>query len=194
MMLSFVATTAAPVGGAAVAAGANDAYLIWGALLFAVAMVLLVIELFVPSGGLIGIVAGIAAIGSVMAFFRYDTGWGVGSIIGYVLLIPTLLWMFFRFWINSPLGGRVVLGGFDINSQDPENAIIASETARQERVGALKSLIGAEGVTESALRPVGTVRIGGERIDAMAEAGIIEPGTPIIVTAVYDNQIKVRAV
>ena len=42
------------------------------------------------------------------------------------------------------------------------------------------------------LRPVGTVRIAGRRLDAMAESGIIEAGTAIVVTDVYDNQVKVR--
>jgi hypothetical protein len=38
------------------------------------------------------------------------------------------------------------------------------------------------------------VRVGGRRIDAMAESGVIPAHTPVVVTDVYDNQIKVRAV
>ena len=56
----------------------------------------------------------------------------------------------------------------------------------------LRQLIGAEGVTETALRPVGFVKINGQRLDAMAESGIVEAGMPVVVTDVYDNQIKVR--
>ena len=47
-------------------------------------------------------------------------------------------------------------------------------------------------MTETALRPVGTVRIKGRRTDGMAEAGVIEANTPVVVTDIYDNQIKVR--
>ncbi|MHC5009117.1 MAG: NfeD family protein [Planctomycetota bacterium] len=42
------------------------------------------------------------------------------------------------------------------------------------------------------LRPVGVVKIDGQRIDALAESGIVEAETPVVVTDVYDNQIKVR--
>ena len=55
-----------------------------------------------------------------------------------------------------------------------------------------RELIGLQGVTITSLRPVGKVRIEGRRIDAMAETGIIEADTPIVVVDVYDNQIKVR--
>ena len=39
---------------------------------------------------------------------------------------------------------------------------------------------------------MGTIKIEDRRIDGMAESGTIEAGTPVIVTDVYDNQIKVR--
>jgi membrane-bound ClpP family serine protease len=39
---------------------------------------------------------------------------------------------------------------------------------------------------------VGVVRIDGSRYDALAESGVIETGTAIIVTEAYDNQLKVR--
>ena len=58
----------------------------------------------------------------------------------------------------------------------------------------LRELIGAEGRAITALRPVGVVKIGGERVDALSELGVIESGTDIVVTDVYDNQVKVRAV
>ena len=53
-------------------------------------------------------------------------------------------------------------------------------------------LVGKTGVTLSVLRPVGVVRINGERIDAIAETGSIEADTPIIVVSATDNQLKVR--
>ena len=51
----------------------NESYFLWGCLLFGAAMVLLVIELFVPSGGLIGILCGVAAIGSIVSFLVRTT-------------------------------------------------------------------------------------------------------------------------
>jgi membrane-bound ClpP family serine protease len=169
----------------------NEAYFLWGCALFGVAVVLLAIELFVPSGGLLGILCGITAIGSIVSFFRYDTGWGIGVTLGYIILTPITLVFIFKLWINSPIGKAMILGDGD-QSTDLEEASMRSERERQTRLAELQELVGAEGFAETALRPVGTVRINGVRTDAMAESGVIEANTPVVVTDIYDNQIKVR--
>ena len=69
-------------------AQANDAYLIWGFILVAVAVVLLFVELLVPSGGVIGMLSAVAVIGSMIAFFKYDTTWGIASALAYPVLAP----------------------------------------------------------------------------------------------------------
>ena len=174
-------------------AGATDGtYFLWGCILFAIAVVILVIELFVPSGGLLGILCGLAAIGSIVAFFQYSFAWGMGAALAYVLLTPILLVFVFKLWLHSPIGKAMILGGGDPSAEEPEDAVRRSEDDRLKRLAALRELIGAEGVTETALRPVGTVRINGVRTDGLSEAGIIEANTPVVVTDVYDNQIKVR--
>jgi len=171
---------------------ANEAYFIWGCVLFGVAVVLLFLELLIPSGGLIGLLCGLAAVASVVAFFQFDTAWGVGVGLAYIVLTPIVLVFFFKLWINSPLAKIMILGGKDQDNANYEEAAEVSEAERRKRLAELKQLIGAEGVTETALRPVGTIRISGQRIDGMAESGIIEANTPVVVTDVYDNQIKVR--
>ena len=167
----------------------NDVFLLWGCILFGVALVLLIIEFLVPSGGLIGILTGIAAVGSITAFFRYDQTWGIAVTLGYIVLTPIVLLFLFKFWINSPLAGQMILGGRA--AIDPEQSE-REERQRWAQREALKALIGVEGKTETALRPVGTVRINGQRVDGLAEHGIIEADTRVVVTEIYDNQIKVR--
>jgi len=173
--------------------GGDEAFLWWGVILLGVALVLLALELLIPSGGLIGLVAGIAVIGSVVAFWQYDPAFGLAATGLYIVLGPAVLVFIFKVWINSPLARKVILVNKDerIGATDDEN-LAESELARRERAHQLEQLIGAEGRTVSACRPVGTVIIGGERIEALAETGIIEAGTPVVVTAVYDNQIKIR--
>lgn len=176
---------------ATIDATGDSTYFVWGCLLFGVALVLLCIEFFIPSGGLIGILCGVAAIGSIVAFFKYDTTWGIGVSLGYVVLTPITLVFVFKLWLNSPVGKAMILG--DVTpGRDQEEAEAVSEQARRARLAELQQLIGAEGVTETALRPVGTVRINGQRADGLAETGVIEANTPVIVTDIYDNQIKVR--
>ena len=175
-------------------AAPNDAYLIYAFVLVALALVLIFVELIVPSGGLIGVLAGIAAIGSVIAFFAYDTTWGLVSALAYLILGPIVGVFVFKLWLHSSLGQRMILGGQsgapdgEVMEEDPALA----DQARRERLAQLQELIGAEGTTVTHLRPVGVVKIEGQRVDALAEDGVIDAGTDVVVTDVYDNQIKVR--
>jgi membrane-bound ClpP family serine protease len=174
-------------------AAPNETYLMWGFILAAGALGLLLIELLIPSGGLLGLLCGIAAIGSIISFFQYDTTFGVAALLAYIILTPILLVFFFKLWIQSPLAKRMVLGG-DVQGQadGEQDTLKTAETVRLKRLEELRQLIGAEGVTVTDLRPVGVVKIDGQRIDALAESGIVEAETPVVVTDVYDNQIKVR--
>lgn len=171
---------------------ANSSYLLWGFVLLAAMIVLVVLELFVPSGGVIGALAGVAAIGSITAFFAYDTVGGFVALSSYLVLTPILLWAVFKYWIYSPMARGMILGGADIAAEGDADSASAAERRRRERLSQLQELIGAEGETVTPLRPVGTVKIAGRRIDALAESGAIDARTPVVVVEVYDNQIKVR--
>lgn len=175
----------------AVADTDKDALLMWGFILGAAAVVLLFLELLIPSGGLIGLLCGVAAVASVVAFFRFDPTFGVGALLLYVIMAPVLIWLLFRVWIHSPLARRMILGGAT-ETEDGEAAPDAATASRRQRLVQLRELIGAEGIAETALRPVGFVKINGRRLDGLAESGVIEAGTPVVVTDVYDNQIQVR--
>jgi membrane-bound serine protease (ClpP class) len=171
---------------------ASQTFLLWGFILLGAAIVLGVLELFVPSGGLIAALAGVCVIGSITAFFMYDRMGGFVALSLYVILTPILLWALFKYWITSPLARNMILGGSDFAINAEEDPFAASERARQERLAELRALIGAEGTAVTPMRPIGVIKIEGRRIDAMAESGSIDAGTPIIVVDVYDNQIKVR--
>ena len=188
---------------------ANDApssmLVLWGVGLFGLAFLLVLVELFIPTGGILGLVAAGSAIGSVTAFFVYDTTFGTVALIIYLVLIPLLLWFFFKVWVNSPIARQFVLGatadgdaalqtsGEAGDDRGPdEDGHYHSTMARAARTRDLRSLIGAEGETVTQLRPIGVVKIDGRRIDAMAENGLIDSGVPVVVTDAYDNQLKVR--
>jgi membrane-bound serine protease (ClpP class) len=56
-----------------------------------------------------------------------------------------------------------------------------------------RALVGAKGVAESPLRPAGTAKIEGKRMDVVAEGGYVTEGTPVRVVAVQGNVVTVRA-
>ena len=175
---------------------ANDAALAWGIVLCAVAIILLFLELFLPSGGILSISAAVTIIGSLVAFFTYSPKAGFTALASYVLLGPALLWFGFKWWASSSAGRRMILGAeHDPMDQTPEEAFAASNTAQHQRARYMDGLLNLEGTTETPLRPVGTIRLSnGERHEALAENGVIEVNTTVRVVAVQDNQLKVRAI
>ncbi|MEE2718740.1 MAG: NfeD family protein [Planctomycetota bacterium] len=174
---------------------AGDAPLMWGVILAAAALFLLFLELFVPSGGILSLCSGVAVLGSVVAFFTYDTTTGLVALAAYIFLGPIVLWAGFKWWGASPHGPRMILGANDhpIDRSQAEG-FAASQARMRDRAHRLDVLIGRRGTTETRLSPVGSIRIDGERYEALAENGMLDAEVEIEVTEAYDNQLKVRAI
>lgn len=171
----------------------NDAALIWGFVLLGAALILLFIELFVPSGGIIALCSGVAVIGSLVAVFSHSPTTGLIARVLYIVIGPVALWFGFKWFESSPMGRRLILGAEDdLPGRTPEEAYAASSSAQHERAHELDQFIGSRGMTEGALRPVGMVRIGEHRHEALAESGVIDANIEVEVVEVYDNQLKVR--
>jgi membrane-bound ClpP family serine protease len=169
---------------------ANSSPIIWAFIFIGIALILFFIEVFVPSGGLLALVGALAVIASLIAFFIHDVNTGLVATGIYIVFGPVLVWIAFKIWAASPLAKRMILGG--IVEEDNEEASQRSKARTEERQADLQLLVGQQGITVTVLRPIGVIRIDGQRIDAMAETGTIEANTPIEVVSVYDNQIKVR--
>jgi len=165
----------------------EEGLLLLGLGLIAASLLLIVVEVFVPSGGLIAITAGIAAlVGVISLLFRYDPWWGLMGLIALMVIGPAALGFALKVWPNTPLGRKMLLG------DTTEDQLEAQRQQERSERDALQALVGAEGVAMTDLRPVGAVRIDGTRYDALAEVGVIAAGTKVRVTKVEFNQIKVR--
>jgi len=55
-----------------------------------------------------------------------------------------------------------------------------------------QAFLGKTGTAYSSLRPAGFALIDGERVDVIAEGGIIDKGLPIVVIKVEGNRVVVR--
>jgi membrane-bound ClpP family serine protease len=163
--------------------------ILWGVGLMAGALMLFLLELFIPSGGIIGFTAFAIAIAGVVAFWMEGSAWGLASTIGLIVLVPLAFNFALRVMPNTPFGRRLILG-----DEDDEDAIAQRAQADSERREREQALIGAMGVALTDLRPIGSARIEGERLEVLAEGGVIDAGTRVRVTRVDGTQIKVRAV
>ena len=65
--------------------------------------------------------------------------------------------------------------------------------AVQAEIAARSELVDEEGTALTDLRPVGTVRVGDQKVEALAETGVISAGSRVRVVSVSDNQGRVRA-
>ncbi|MCE2968136.1 MAG: NfeD family protein [Phycisphaerales bacterium] len=185
------AAGAAAAGAAAVATG-DSSTLFWGLALLGLAVLLLVIDVFVPSMGVLALTSFCVAVAAVVVLFNYSQTWGL---IGATLVViggPIAFFFLLNIMPSTPIGRRLVLGSTAAVDGG------AVDAAGQGGAGAQNSaearLIGKQGVVLSDLRPVGTIRIDQTRYDALSDLGLIRAGTTVKVVAVDGATLKVRAV
>lgn len=194
-MLNLLAQTAP-----AATAGREEIYLFVAIGLLVLAIVLLVLELFVPSAGALAVMTGVSAVGSIASMFVYDVTWG-----GVYLAIlcggsPIVLLLVFKIWSKTPIANRMILKedadgkkqGADQDDESANTSVGTTGSAAKSTARQLAAFVGREGVAVTTLRPVGFVRIDSTRLDAIAENGFISEGTKVKVIEVLEGQLKVR--
>jgi hypothetical protein len=84
--------------------------LVWSVLLLLLGLTLVLAEVFIPSGGILGLLSIISLVASIVLAF-YDRGLEVGLIFLAVtaVMVPTVLGLAFRYWPQTPMGRRLLL-------------------------------------------------------------------------------------
>jgi membrane-bound ClpP family serine protease len=165
--------------------------LLWGFGLFALAALLLVLELFIPSGGLLGGMAALAGIAGVIAFFQHSTTWGLTSLAALMILTPVAISMMIKIWPYTPVGKAMILGS--PGTEGADHARADAEQREQERAQ-LAGLVGQEGSALTDCRPVGQVEIGGERHEGLAQGPTVARGDRVRVVGVDGMSLRVRRI
>ncbi|WP_406696851.1 NfeD family protein [Singulisphaera sp. Ch08] len=155
--------------------------LAWPLLLLAFGLILLIAEVFIPSGGLIGLLALCCIALSLWRAFEQSTELGLIFLLADFLLMPLVVALGVYLWPRTPLGKRVLL-----KPPDPED-IEASHSSQR-----LDHLVGQLGRALTPLRPSGMVDFDGRRLDGLAEEGLIPPGSLIQAVRVRGGQLIVR--
>jgi membrane-bound ClpP family serine protease len=165
----------------------SESYLIWGIGLLAAALLLVLVEAIVPSAGVIGLVAAAVAIGGIVCLFKVSVVWGIIGIVAFIGL-GGVGFLFALSIMPSTRFGRRLVHGDDAPPLDDE------DSAPPSALGEYEHLLGQEGTVATDMRPVGAVRIGEGRYQAISEVSYIRAGTRVRVTSVDGTQIKVRPV
>ncbi|MSR44413.1 MAG: hypothetical protein EXS15_03520 [Phycisphaerales bacterium] len=194
MMHAFLAQSTA-------AAGREEIYLVVSIGLLGLAVALLLLELFIPSAGVLSILTGVSAVASVASMFAFDVTWGGIYLAALCAGSPVVLILVFKVWSKTPIAKRMILtedaDGKRHRADDGEEGHMnpsvastgsaASATARQ-----LAKLVGRKGTATTTLRPVGFIRIDESRIECVAESGFIRQGASVVVIDTLDGQLRVR--
>jgi membrane-bound ClpP family serine protease len=154
-----------------------------GYALIGAGFLLMVAELFIPSGGILGVLS-LAGIGVGVALtFQYSTSVGLFTLIGVFIALPIFVSILLPYWPRTPIGKRLV-----IDAPDAEDA--ADHPAQKD----LQSLRGQVGKALSSLRPAGVVDFDGRRVDALTEGMMVDPGQLVRCIDVRAGKLIVRPV
>lgn len=152
---------------------------IWPSLCLAVGLVLLIAEVFIPSGGLIGLLA-FGLIG-VSMWQAYQAGLLVYFLSILAALLPLTIAFAVYLWPRTPMAKWVFLAPPTAEDVEPE-----------ARAHPLDHLMGQYGRALTPLRPSGMVDFDGRRLDGMAEEGLIAAGSLVKAVAIRGGQLVVR--
>lgn len=147
-------------------------------LLLGLGLALIVAEVLFPSFGVLSLLASVSIIASLAAAFGIDTTTGINFLIAVALLVPAAILGGLRLFPKSPMGKHMVADGLSFEAQ----------AATDDRDLAL---VGATGSVETDLRPAGTARLDGRRVDVVSRGELIEAGEAIRVIEVSGNRVVV---
>lgn len=151
-------------------------------ILIAVGVVLVLAELFIPSGFIL-VAIGIccAFIGVGLLFVHGSTETALMALLSLCVGGPLLGGLVFYLWPYSPMGRKLIKAA-------EQDATVASMPANLE----LEVLRGKIGRAVSSLRPSGVAEFDGRRIDVITEGLMVDPGQWVKCVEVRANRVIVR--
>jgi len=135
-------------------------------LLFAVGIILLAFEVFVP-GGILGIFGGLSLLGGIVLSFANFGATGGWTAVAIALgLVGLMVYIEFGLLPKTTLGRRLFLRSAVSGTSQPPLAESAA-------------VVGREGETLTPLAPTGYVVVDGRRYEAFSQSGLLPKGAPV---------------
>jgi len=155
--------------------------LIYAVLLLVLFLILLVLELFIPSGGLLGVAAAASIIASIILGFMHSLAVGALLLVATAVIVPVLISVGLRAWPHTAMGKRML-------TIDPDANDAIEVQLRDQR----EAMVGKTGIAKTNLLPSGLVEIEGKRIDAISIGMAIDKGERIEVVSVVSGKVRVQ--
>ncbi len=145
------------------------------------AVAILFAELYIPSGGILFLMALIMLAGFVFRMFSYSEFLGYSSLVGCIVGLPSGIALVLRNLEHLPMSHRII----------PPNPPAHAGGAREAHPE-LAALVDRCGTAVTPLRPVGMCEFDGARVPCVAESGSIESGERVVARRVHMNELVVR--
>jgi len=153
----------------------------WPSVFLALGLLLLILEVFIPSGGFIGLCSIACLVLCLWYAFQQSVGLGATFMVIDLVALPLTAALAFSLWSRTPLGRK-----FFLKPPAPEEIEVSHADHH------LELLVGQVGRTLTPLRPCGHVEIDGQRADALAEEGFLPAAAAVRVLRVRSGQLVVR--
>jgi len=149
-------------------------------LLFGLGLALLIAEIFIPSGGILGLLSALSILGAIGKAFLLNANTGIALLAATAVTVPLVMTFGIKMFPYTPMGRRLTMRGFSF--EDGEG------TDRRDH-----DLTGRRGVVEATLRPAGIARIDGRRVDVVSRGEQLDVGAAVEVVEVSGNRVIVAA-
>jgi membrane-bound ClpP family serine protease len=156
--------------------------LIWPLVLLAIGIAVIFLEIFVPSGGVLSVLAVCAVVAAIVVAFNESFMAGTMMLLIATVLVPVAIAAAVRWWPHTPIG-RLILAK---RPESEDEVLPDTDEYHRDR------LVGEDGVAASELLPSGDVRIEGELYDAVSSGMPIGKGERVRVVDVNTQRIVVR--
>ncbi len=153
----------------------------WILLLFLAGLILIIAEIFLP-GMICGTIGAMLVVASCIVGAANYPGYVAFIVIGELIISLAAVIVGFKMFPKTPAGRAMILN----HNQNADEGWVANESDTE--------LIGHTGDVLTALRPAGTIEIGGRRIDAVSDGVFIDDGATVRVVEVQGNRVVVEKI
>lgn len=157
--------------------------LVWPIVLMLLGIGLVCLEIFVPSAGLLGVMATAAVVASIVMGFMHSAVLGTILLLVATLVLPLIVSLGIKMWPHTPIGKLILI------KRPQSDKEVLPDTAEY---GLRDRLVGKSGVAKTELLPSGDVVIDGQVYDAMSNGMAISAGQPVRVVDVNTQRLVVR--
>lgn len=153
----------------------------WLILMLVLGVCFAIAEIFFPSAGVLAVLSAVGFVASIfLAYTQHSLVMGHVFLVTAAILAPTAIYWALRIFPSTPMGKRFLQTG-----PDREYVARAAEEPNIDR------FLHQTGEALSSLRPAGSARIAGERVDVITRGEMLDKGVAVRVIQVEGNRVVV---